>query len=91
MPKNHPKIYTKSPNSGYWNVHGDLALFETWARFWQKGRVKRRQNNLHVYPRLKSGDVNLALLFSWGTRILHWSFLQSINTNLFDSFPLRVK
>ena len=29
-----------------------LALFETWPRYWQKGRVKRRQNSLHVNLRL---------------------------------------
>ena len=38
IPKNHPKIYTKPPNSGLWNEHRDLALFETWARYWQEGR-----------------------------------------------------
>ena len=26
-----------------------LASLETWPRYWQKGRVKRRQNSLHVY------------------------------------------
>ena len=51
--KNHPKIYTKPPNGGYGYKHRDLALLETWPRYWQKGRVKGRQNNLHVYPRLK--------------------------------------
>ena len=44
-----PKIYTKPPNSGY--DYGDLVLLETWPRYWQKGRVKPRQNSLHVYPR----------------------------------------
>ena len=29
-------------------------LLETWPRYWQKGRVKRRQNSLHVYPCLKT-------------------------------------
>ena len=54
MPKSHSKIYTKPPNSGYGYKHRDLSLLETWARqYWQKGRVKRRQNSLHVYPRLK--------------------------------------
>ena len=24
MPKNHPKIYTKPPNSGWWNKQRDL-------------------------------------------------------------------
>ena len=52
-PKNHPKIYTKLPNSGQCNKHRDLASLETWPRYWQKGRVKRRENSLHVYPRLK--------------------------------------
>ena len=36
------------------NKHRDLASLETWPRYWQKGRVKRRENSLHVYPRLKS-------------------------------------
>ena len=52
MPKNLPKIYTKPPNSVYGYKHRDLALLETRPRYWQKGRVKRRQNSLHVYPRL---------------------------------------
>ena len=40
MPKNHPKIYTKPPNSGYGYKHRDLAFrLETWA-----SRVKRGQN-----------------------------------------------
>ena len=34
MPKNHPKIYTKPPNSGYGYKHRDLALLETRARYW---------------------------------------------------------
>ena len=53
MPSNHRKIYTKTPNSGLWNKQRDLALLETWLRYWQKGRVKRRQSSFHVYPRLK--------------------------------------
>ena len=53
MPKNRPKICTKLPNSGYGYKHRDLALLETWPRYWQKGRAKRRQNSLHVYPRIK--------------------------------------
>ena len=47
-----PKIYTKPPNSCYSYKHRDLALLETWATNWWKGRVKRRQNCLHVYPAL---------------------------------------
>ena len=50
MPPKHPKIYTKPPNSGYGYEHWDLALLEAWERDWQKGRVKRRQNSVHVYP-----------------------------------------
>ena len=46
MAKNHPKIYTKPPNSGYLVINRDLALLEAWTRYWQKGRVKRRQNSL---------------------------------------------
>ena len=53
MPKITQKFYTKPPNSGYGYKYRDLALLETWARYWQKGRVKRRQNSLHIYPRLK--------------------------------------
>ena len=49
-----PKIYTKPPNSGYGYKHSDLALLETWPRYCQKGCVKRRQNSLHLYPRLKT-------------------------------------
>ena len=60
MSKNHPKIYTKRPNGGYGNKQRDLALIKTWPRYWQKGRVKRRQNSLHVYPRLKF--INQVLL-----------------------------
>ena len=39
MPKNHPNVYIKPPNSGYGYKHRDLALLETWAAYWQKGRV----------------------------------------------------
>ena len=46
------KNLQKLPNSGYGYKHRDLALLETRARYWQKGRVKRRQHSLHVYPRL---------------------------------------
>ena len=53
MPKNRPKIYTKPPNGGWWNRQKELALLETWRRYWQKDRVKRRLNSVHVYPRLK--------------------------------------
>ena len=55
MPKNDPKIYTKPPNSGYGNKHRDLALLETCPRYCRKRRVKRRQNSLLVYPRLRTG------------------------------------
>ena len=34
IPKNHPKIYTKPPNNGYGYKHKNLALLETWARYW---------------------------------------------------------
>ena len=44
MSKNHPNIYTKLPNGGYGNKQRDLALLETWLRYWQKGSVKRREN-----------------------------------------------
>ena len=47
MSKNHPKIYTKRKTEVM-----DLALLKTWPRYWHKGRVKRHQNSLHVYPRL---------------------------------------
>ena len=57
IPKNHPKIYTKPPYSGWWNKHRDLALLETLPRYWQKGCVKRRRNSLHVYPRLNSISI----------------------------------
>ena len=38
---------------------------ETWLRYRQKGRVKRRQNSLHVYPRLnhvRIGWVKIGLV-----------------------------
>ena len=44
MYKNHSKIYTKPPNGGYGNKQRSLALLETLLRYWQKGRVKRREN-----------------------------------------------
>ena len=52
MSKNHPKIYTKPPNGGCGNKQRDLAWLKTWPRNRQKDRVRRRQNSLHVYPRL---------------------------------------
>ena len=55
MSKNHSKIYKKPPNGGYGNKQEVLALLKTWPRYWQKSRVKRRQNSLHVYPRLNTG------------------------------------
>ena len=70
MSKNHPKIYPKPPNGGYGKKQRDLALLKTWPRYWQKGRVKRCQNSLQVYPRLN--------LFGLGSvvehnRIVDWS------------------
>ena len=65
MPKNHPKTYTKSPNSGSCNKQRDLALLETWPIYWQKGRVKRRQNSLHVYPRLNLVTGNAYCCHKW--------------------------
>ena len=63
MSKNHPEIYTKLPNSGQCNKHRDLASLETWPRYWQKGRVKRRENSLHVYPRLNGVSPFRSLFF----------------------------
>ena len=63
MPKNHPKIYPKPLNGDYGNKHRDLALLKTWPRYWQKGRVKRCQNSLQVYPRLNITDLCTRL---WG-------------------------
>ena len=55
--QNHPRIYIKPPKSSYDYKHRDLALPQTWARYWRKGPVKRGQNSLHVYPRrLKMTD-----------------------------------
>ena len=56
MSQNHPKIYTKPPNSAYayGYKHKDLALLETRPRYWEKGRVKRRQSSLNVSPRLRT-------------------------------------
>ena len=61
MPKNHPK----PPNSGYGYKLRDLTLLDwTWTRFWQKGRVKRRQNSLHVYPVLRDGNLAIIDFFT---------------------------
>ena len=38
---------------------------ETWPRYWQKGRVKRRQNSLHVYPCLKFNSPRCCLNKLW--------------------------
>ena len=69
MSKNHPKIYTKPPNSGYGCKGRDLALLEVWTRYWQKGRVKRRQNSLHVYSASFKSTVTrkfkLSIISSW--------------------------
>ena len=64
MSKNHPKIYTKPPNGGYGNNQRDLALLKKWLRYWQKGRVKRRQNSRHVYPRLKGENKLFVFLLT---------------------------
>ena len=57
MPKNHPKIYTKLPNTGYGYKHRDLALLETWTRYWQKGRVKLRQTAFTCTTTMKTSDT----------------------------------
>ena len=44
-----PKIFIKPSNIDWWDKQRDLALLETWPRYWQKDRVKRRQNRLDVY------------------------------------------
>ena len=50
----HPKITQKFTQNRQIVVNErNLASLETWPRYWQKGRVKRRENSLHVYPRLK--------------------------------------
>ena len=54
MSKNHPKIYTKPQYIGECSKWSDLALLETWARYWHKGHVERHKNSLQVKPRLKS-------------------------------------
>ena len=53
MSKNHSKIYTKPQNIGECSKWSDLALLETWARYWHKGHVERHKNSLQVKPRLK--------------------------------------
>ena len=47
MPQNHPKIYTKPPNSGWWNKQRDLALLETC-------RIERATS---VYARLLASGI----------------------------------
>ena len=44
-----PKIFIKPSNIDWWDKQRDLALLETWPRYWQKDRVKRRQNSIDVY------------------------------------------
>ena len=53
MPKKHLKMYTKPQNIGYCFKWRDVALLETWTRYWQKGHVKRRQKSLQVKPHLQ--------------------------------------
>ena len=68
-PKTHPKTFTKSPNSGNGYKHRDLALLPTWVRYWQKGRVKRRQNSLHVDPRLKIFTSSRQSFLCWKWKV----------------------
>ena len=51
--QNHPKIYTKPQNIGVCSKWRDLALLETWTRYWHKDHVERRQNSLQVESRLE--------------------------------------
>ena len=72
LSKNHPKICTKLPNGGYGNKQRDLASLKTWPRYWQKGRVKWRQNSLHRYPRLKTKSHRKSgnFTFWWNKNLL---------------------
>ena len=54
MPENHPKIETKPAKR--WLMKYAERFIVAWnvtEILKRKGRVKRRQNSLHVYPRLK--------------------------------------
>ena len=42
-----------------WDKQRDLALLETGPRYWQKGHVKRRQDSLYHYPRIKKRLMSL--------------------------------
>ena len=53
MSKNHPKIYPKLPEVNVTRREIKRCLKRDRDIYWLKGRVKPRQNNLHVYPRLK--------------------------------------
>ena len=46
MPKNHPKIYTKPPNSGYGNKQRDLAVREN-ASFGRSENNELRHEPYH--------------------------------------------
>ena len=74
MSKNHPNTYTKPPNGGYGNKQRDIALLKTWPRYWQKGRVKRRQNSLHVYPCLEAllNRIGVGRIRTFPFVLRHW-------------------
>ena len=78
MSKNHPKIYAKPPNGGYGNKQRELVLLKTWPRYWHKGRVKRRQNSPHVYPRLNIANTLLNLFSISCRRICHDLLLRNM-------------
>ena len=83
MSKNHPKICTKPPNGGYGNKQRDLASLKKWPRYWQKGRVKGRQNSRHVYPRLKGENELFVFLLTNNNTTLSPGF--SVNISIIRS------
>ena len=55
-----PKVtlkFTQNRQTVVNEISRDLVSLETRPRYWQKGRVRRRQNSVHVYPRLNGMAV----------------------------------
>ena len=75
----------KTALGAYGNKQRDLALLKTWPRYCQKGRVKRRQNSLLVYPRL---NLNLFVFRICDTKRLGnhklWHFPMAFRVTFLD-------
>ena len=64
---------------------------ETWPRYWQKGRVNRRQNSLHVYPALNCNynqilDIHLFVYMYFHTHTVFHRYLAKFRsiTNIIE-------